>query len=803
MKFVLFSFSILLSLQSFAQEDSFTFNLSGLKDSVEIITDHWGIPHIYASNEEDLFFAQGFYAAKDRIFQFEIWRRQATGTTAEILGEKALERDIGTRLFQFRGDMDQEMNYYHPKGKMIIEAYVAGVNAYIQDIRNRPDDLPIEFRLLGILPEFWTPEVVISRHQGLLGNIDSEINTARAIAEIGVDKVKELAWFHPQDPDLNIDPSIDVSLLKDDVIAPYHAFRRPLTFSPDDLVAAAFRNDDELYRTWASADKTAYDQWLKEELNDIGSNNWVINGNRTESGYPIMANDPHRRLSTPSLRYMSHLVAPGWNVIGGGEPEIPGISIGHNEYGAWGLTVYRTDAEDLYVYQLNPENSHEYWYQGRFMPMQKIMDTIQVRDLGAVPVVHLYTKHGPVTKIDGDNNVGYAMRCGWLEVGGSPYLASLRMDQAKNWSEFQEACNYSHIPGENMVWSDREGNIGWQAVGIAPVRQGFSGMVPLPGDGRFEWSGYMPIIAKPWSLNPQDGIINTSNENVTPLDYPYWDAVGYQWSDPYRGDRVREVLENGQQHSLADMAALQTDYYSIPARQILPLYKHVQTDDRQLVEILKVLESWDYQMTPESLAAAIYQELEKQLKIYVTSVKVPESVKDYLSIPMKRIIEWLYLPDGDFGANPIETRNTLLLQALYTALIDLTERLGPDLKKWRYGSAENKHALIKHPLSNAVNQDLRDRLNVGPAPRGGNSYTVNNTGGNLNQPSGGSFRIIVDNANWDHCLATNSPGQHGDPEHEHYDNLFELWATDQYFPLFYSKDKVLSVQSYKTVLRPK
>ena len=592
-----------------------------------------------------------------------------------------------------------------------------------------------------------------------------------------------------------------MSLFDRDVIAPYTAFRSKFTFTPEDLIASV-QNHWEDFEILDEEDKQRYVQWTKKDLNDLGSNNWVIDGSRTESGYPIMANDPHRTLAVPSLRYMAHLVAPGWNVIGGGEPEIPGISIGHNEFGAWGLTVYRTDAEDLYVYQLNPENPDEYFYQGEWEAMYFINDTIQIKGREAEIVRHAYTRHGPVTLIDSENNVAYAIRCGWLEIGGSPYLASLRMDQASNWEEFRNACNYSNIPGENMVWADKMGNIGWQAVGIAPVRKGWSGLVPVPGDGRFEWSGYLPIIAKPSSYNPEGGIINTSNENVTPRDYPYWDAVGYEWSDPYRGDRVREVLENGRQHSMADMVALQTDYLSIPARQIIPLLQHIETNDANILLVIQMLQNWDLQLRPESREAAIYIEWEKQIEQLIASIKLPAELRDADILQLKKVIEWLYAPGSDFGTDPINARNTILLQALYAALINLTHKLGQDMSKWTYGGLNYKHVLMKHPLSNAVNEETREKLDVGPLPRGGYSYTVNNTGSQDNQPSGGTFRMIVDTGNWDHCLATNSPGQNGNPDHPHYDNLFELWATDQYFPLFYSREKVESVVSSRTFLIP-
>jgi len=795
---------LISAIGSLWSQSSETFTMDGLEKPVEIKVDEWGIPHIYAQTEADLFFAQGFYAARDRLFQFEIWRRQATGTVAEILGERELERDIGTRLFQFRGDIEQEMNYYHPRGSLIITSFVRGVNAYIAEAMKKPEDLPLPFQLLGIQPHPWTPEVVISRHQGLLGNIGAELTTARAVATLGADQVKELAWFHPQEPDLTIDPRIDTVILFEDLLAPYNAYRRSVRFRPEDLVAEVRNPDLEEYRNLAAADEADYQRVLKNDINTIGSNNWIVDGRLTESGFPMMANDPHRTQAVPSLRYMAHLVGPGWNVIGGGEPEIPGISIGHNEHGAWGLTVFSTDAEDLYVYETNPDNPNQYWYQGRWENMLIIPDTIPVKGQEPAIVEHRYTRHGPVTWQSDDNSSATAMRCGWLEIGGSPYLASLRMDQAKTFEEFREACNYSHIPGENMIWADRKGNIGWQAVGIAPVRRNFSGMVPVWGDGTYEWDGYLPIKAKPNLENPAEGYFATANENVTPGTYEYWDAIGFSWSDPYRGNRVREVLGSGRRHSMADMAQLQTDYLSIPARQLLPLLLALQAPDDRAEEAYAYLADWDFRLTPKSIAAGIYNAWEGQLRSNMEEVMVPEAGRPYVRLQMKRIIDWLLMPDGHFGEDPLAGRDQYLLHCLDLALDELSQKLGTeDMRRWVYGQPKYKHVRLRHPLSNAVNPEIREQLEVGTAVRGGNSFTVNNTSGNDNQSHGASFKIIVDTGDWDRTLSTNTPGQSGDPDHPHYRNLFDLWARDQYFPLFYSRDKIDSVTEYTLTLTTK
>ena len=770
-----------------------TLKAGGLQQPVEIIVDHWGIPHIYAQTEAGLFYAQGYYAARDRLFQFEVWRRQATGTAAELLGPRELKRDIGARLFKFRGDIEAEMAHYHPRGQLIITSYVRGVNAYIEEARKDPESLPIEFKLLNIVPEPWTPEVVVSRHQGLLGNIGDEMDIGRAVALLGAEQVKALSWFHPNDPILELDPAIDSALLFEPILELYEAYRRPVRFEPEDFVASAGNPGQNDFQNWA-ANQDREDKWT------AGSNNWAIKGDLSQSGYPMLANDPHRTQAAPSLRYMAHLVGPGWNVIGGGEPEIPGISIGHNEYGAWGLTVFRTDAEDLYVYLTNPDHPDQYWYKGAWETMRVIRDTILVKGQEPVIVDYKYTRHGPVLYENPEKQQACAMRCGWLEIGGSPYLASLRMGQARNFEAFREACSYSHIPGENMVWADKAGNIGWQAVGIAPIRRNFSGMVPVPGDGRYEWDGYLPIQAKPNVYNPKSGVIITANENVTPAGYDYPEALGYSWSDPYRGNRVREVLLSGRRHSLADMARLQTDYLSIPARQLLPLLMKVDLKDAELIAAVSYFKDWDYQLAPNSIAAGIYNEWERQLKKAVSDKMVPQQARAYLNPQLKQVIDWLYAPDGRWGEQPLQARDAILVSSLQKALRELELRLGSDLSKWEYGQPNYKHITLRHPFGRAVKEDIRAKLEVGPAPRGGNAYTVNSTGGNDNQSSGASFRILIDTGDWDHCLGTNNPGQAGDPDDPNYRNLFKIWAKDQFFPVFYSREKVESVKAELLIL---
>ncbi|HRG08402.1 MAG TPA: penicillin acylase family protein, partial [Cyclobacteriaceae bacterium] len=508
-----------------------TLRLAELQQPVEILRDSAGINHIYAQNEHDLFFAQGYAAAKDRLFQFEIWRRQATGTVAELLGEAEVKRDIGARLFKYRGDLKKELNHYHPHGEAIIAAFTQGINAYIRETEKNPALLPIEFQLLNIKPKLWTPEVVISRHQGLLSNLPAELEIARQVVLLGEEKLKDLRTFEPGTPRLTLDKKIDTEGLFEDILELYKAFReQKIAFKPEHLANHA--NPDQLnYLQLARTDQKAYEEMMDTEQRSIGSNNWIVSGAKSETGFPMLANDPHRALSAPSLRYMVHLHAPGWNVVGGGEPTIPGVSIGHNEFGAWGLTIFNIDSEDIYVYDLNPQNQNQYQYKGAWADMNIIADTIHVKNAADVYVQHKFTRHGPVTFIDTKRNKAYAVRAAWMEPGGAPYMASLRMDGATTWEEFREACSFSHIPGENMIWADKKGNIGWQTVGIAPIRKNWDGLVPVPGDGSYEWEGYLPIKELPNAFNPQKGFWVTANENLVVADYNHRYAVGWEWAD--------------------------------------------------------------------------------------------------------------------------------------------------------------------------------------------------------------------------------------------------------------------------------
>ncbi len=360
------------------------------------------------------------------------------------------------------------------------------------------------------------------------------------------------------------------------------------------------------------------------------------------------------------------------------------------------------------------------------------------------------------------------------------------------------------MPAENMVWADRSGTIGWQAAGIQPLRRNWSGLLPVPGDGRYEWDGFLPIAALPHEVNPARGFIATANHYLFPNDYPAKEAVHFTWADPYRASRITEVLASGRLFSVAETARLQNDDLSLPARALVPLLRDLSLPSGPAARARERLLDWDFVLDKESVAAGIYVMWQRRLFARTRERVLPAALgaSGASLIATKRLIDWLHAPDGRFGEHPTEARDALLAASLDEAVAELTKRFGPDMDGWRYGQDRFHHALIRHPLSAAVNAETRAKLSVGPLPRGGDGSTISATGNGDNQTSGGSFKIIADTEDWDNSIGINTPGQGGNPDDPHYRDLFELWARGRYVTIAYSRPKVESVRESTTRLEP-
>ena len=740
--------------------------LDGIREQVEVLRDTWGVPHIYAKTVEDLFFAQGFVAAQDRLWQMETWRRVGEGKLAEILGASAIERDRFARLMRYRGDIEAEWASYAPDARHIIESFVRGINAYIETSR---DQLPIEFQLTGIRPEPWTPEVCLSRMAGYImtRNAASEVQRAELVRAVGAEKAAELFETDPL-AKLEIPPGLDLTGID----------RR--------VVQAAFA---------AGAAPSFH--------SNEGSNNWVVAGLLTDTGKPILANDPHRTIALPSLRYMVHLVGPGWNVIGAGEPTLPGVAAGHNERVGFGFTIVGIDQQDLYVEETSPTDATLYRYQGRWERMKIEREQINVKGQSEPVEIELrFTRHGPVIYEVARLNRAYALKWVGAEPGAAGYLAALSLNRARNWNEFLKASERWRVPSENLVYADVDGNIGWQAVGLAPVRRGWAGLLPVPGrDGRYEWQGFLPLSELPGSYNPATGFIATANHKIIPAGYKH--NLNFEWAPPHRFWRIEEVLRKGEKFSVDDFKRLQQDELSLPAREIVPLLRGLKVDEPRLAEARDFLLKWDFRMSKESAQAAVYAAWFQRLIPNFIERIAPAEAKSLVTGAMvySRMLRSLKTPDRKtFGAAMTAVRNEILLKSLSQALAELRQRLGPEMRRWRWGDlhfAEFKHALSTDEATRAV-------FDIERVSRGGDQSTVNMTGGgNFLQTSGASFREILDLSDWDNSVAINVPGQSGQPTSPHYADLLPLWTAGEYFPMLFSRAKVEMYTRQRLMLEPR
>ncbi len=763
--------------------------LAGLEGPAEILIDRWGVPHMYASTLYDVFRVQGFNAARDRLWQLDFWRRRGLGLLAEVFGPSMIERDRASRLFYYRGEMDPEWLSYGSDTERVATAFVDGVNAYVRLVLHDRELLPLEFRELGYQPALWAPEDFARiRSNGLYFNLDSEVARALMLRDHDV-RVEDLRRRREPPVDLTVPEGLDLSLIPDDVQRVYR-----LAIDPPDLTG-------------------------EREAVLQGSNNWVLGAKRTTTGRPLLANDPHRALSVPSLRYLAHLSAPGLDVIGAGEPALPGISIGHNGRIAFGLTIFPIDQEDLYVYRTNPDNPLEYRYQGRWEPMRVVRDVVKVKGGEDVEVELRYTRHGPIIHEDLERHTAFAVRAAWLEPGMAPYLGSMDYMRATDWDEFLAAMNRWGAPPENQLFADPSGHIGWKSAGLAPVRPNWDGTLPVPGDGRYEWAGFRDMDELPVASNPERGWLATANEMNLPGDYPAYDKVlSFDWYASSRAERLAEIFEGDRRFSPEDCVRLQSDFVSLPARRIVRQLSRVTTDDPATKDALRLLRAWDGDLSPESAAGALFEVWYRrhlrpallsravarlvpadQVEAVVTKVSPEESM---LADP-RADLAILERPDDWLGEDAEAVLDEILRSTLTAAVEEVEQLLGPDHEKWAWGRLHVSR--LVHPLSSLMPEEVRARLAVGPAPRGGSGDTVGNTAYLADafvQTGGATFRIVVDVGDWDGSLVMNSPGQSGDPGDPHYSDLFHAWSRGEAFPLCYSRERVEAVTERRIRLRP-
>ncbi|MBS1101626.1 penicillin acylase family protein [Gluconobacter sp. Dm-62] len=759
--------------------------LPGLNQPVEILEDRWGVPHVRARSIPDAFFADGYLVARDRLWSLDFGHRQSLGRLAEVFGSEFVPSDTANRLVLFRGDAERELAAFPQVVQECARAYVAGLNARIAEVIASPSLLPPEFKIFAVTPLQWDVLDLIRVRAEVTGNTRTEIRRARLAARgaLAYD-----ALVTPLEPvhELRTPEGLDTAAISEADLGLFGVLQSPLPLHG--LHAAA---DDEIRRR------------------NEGSNSWVIAPARTATGRPILANDPHLSFGVPGPRHVIHLTAPGLDVIGGGGAGMPGVMQGHNATIAFGRTNFHIDQEDLFILRTDPADPLRYAHQGGWKRMEQVETRIAVRGEAERVVSLFYSVHGPVVSRDPARNRATAVSATWLAPGANGLLANIGINLAHDWTSFREALRV-HTSPTNFTYADTSGNIGWQAAGGLPSRApGHDGLMPAPGDGRYDWQGLQPLEALPSSFNPARGWFGTSNEMNLPPDYPVEERrVSFEWRDGFRHERVAQMLDATPRATLADSVALQHDTFSVLALQMVRLLPEVPP---ALAPEAGLLRAWNGRIDADSPAAALYEVWWTRLERALHARIIPPSLHDLLPGPVNATVQLSLFqsPDSRFGTEPARERDRMMVEQFVEAVRELRDRLGPLPAAWRWGALHT--VTLRHPLA-AVPAIAAAFPTIGEpsAQSGGDPYTVMArwytplTGGaNTYAATGGaSYLMVCDVGNWDRSLYLNCPGQSADPKSPHYADFFAGWLRGAMQPLPFSTHSVNEAAVRRLTLRP-
>ncbi len=766
--------------QSLPQLDG-TLTVQGLREPIEIVRDTDAVPHIYARHRHDALFGLGFVHAQDRLWQMESQRRLGQGRLAEIAGEPALILDRIARVVGFYRAAQADWQTLAPAVRSDVEAYVAGINAALEVIKQRP--LPPEFVLLGITPEPWTgPDVLLGAKNMawiLSGNRSEELLRFSMTDVLGAAKMQEL--IPPSDGRLTI---LDATAAQ---LAPAAANQPPV------LPRASLHPDTAhaLDQVLQAIEGTGNGQ-------GIGSNNWVVAGVRSLSGQPLLANDPHLEARLPSTWYLAHLVSNDFDVIGATIPGLPAVVIGRNQQIAWGVTNMYPDVQDMFLERLDASGQMAE-FQGRMEPMTIITETIQVR--GSAPVVQQVriTRNGPLLsdvinaqlRPDAPQYPPMAFRWNALDAEDSTIEAFLKLNSAKNWEEFRAALSRFVTPAQNFVYADAAGNIGYQAAGRVPIRASGNGEVPAEGwSGAFAWVDWVPFEAMPQQLNPPQQQLITANNQPVPTNYPYF--LGSDWEEIHRAERITELLQSKPQFVPADFAVMQHDQRSTFARAILPTLLELTTpstpEERAALELLR---SWDGTMSGESAAAAIYQAWLYRLPRAVVGDELPDYLTRRYQSRFKFTSRFLTRTLADPNNPWCDDRSTpspedcaaIVTRSFSSAVQDLRSRFGSDPARWRWDQLST--IVFSHTAFGTV--PVLNQLFSRFAPGGGDMSTVNFTLFSFERPFEQSwiagYRQVIDLASTRGGLFIQAIGQSGNLLSPYYADYLEDWQAGRLRPM--------------------
>jgi penicillin amidase len=801
--------------------------LSGLNFPVDIYRDSYGIPNIYAQTTHDLFFTQGYVHAQDRFWQMDFWRHIGSGRLSEMFGKDQLDTDTFLRTMGWARVVQQELDTLPAEELAILQAYADGVNAYLADHKGAA--LSLEYTVLKLLtpgysPEPWLPLNTLTWAKAMAWDLSSqgapEIEHAILSKTLSTEQIAELFPPYPSDhPD--VVPNFSISSTPSGLTSQSTGFQSLADLYPAfESIAASIENLALV---------------MGPSSSEIGSNNWVISGNRTSTGKPFLANDMHLSEQMPSIWYEIglHCTPKGpncpYNVVGFSFAGAPGVIVGHNDRIAWGFTNVGPDVFDLYVEKINPDNPNQYEVNGQWVDMFLAHETIQVAGSSTVELTVRTTRHGPII---GDNSnstfteqdkwgvdlpANYAISMSWTALEpANIYKAVLGLDSAQNWDEFRKAAAFFTVPAQNMVFADIDGNIGYQTPGNIPIRPpGQSGNYPVPGwTDEYEWQGYIPFDQLPNAYNPAEGFITSANNAVVGSSYPY--IITMDWDYGFRAARIVQLIETAPGPIDASyIQKMHGDDYNASAAYMVPLLMQLSLQDEHLIEVRDMLTGWDYQNQMDLAAPALYNTfwravLARTFHDQLPQDYWPEGESAWFEI-MRRLVQ---TPDStwwdDKNTSAFEKRDDVLTLAFSDAITELEQILGKDTSRWTWGEL---HTVTFHNQSLGTSgiAPLEAIFNRGPYHTSGGNSIVNATGWNAAETDPmkayqvnwlPSERLIVDLSNIPASLSVITTGESGHTFHRNYADQVNLWRNIQYHPMLWEQQQVEAAAKAHLVLTP-
>ncbi|MDP1546911.1 MAG: penicillin acylase family protein [Anaerolineales bacterium] len=808
--------------------------VEGLNGRVDVYRDNMGIPHIYAATSHDLFFAQGYVHAQDRFWQMDSWRHIGSGELSKMFGASQLPTDKFLRTLGWRVTAEAEWEALSPASRAILQSYADGVNAYLKD--HADTALSLEYAVLGMLsPEYeieaWTPIHTLTWGKAmawdLRGNMGSEIERAVLLKTFTPEQVKQLFPGYPEDHPFIVN-EIPTEAQTSNTSPDFGYSTFDFTQLPLDSVAYNASLLDPVLGPWSLG---------------IGSNSWAVSGELTDTGMPYLANDPHLGIQMPSIWYQMglHCVEKSddclFNVAGFTFAGVPGVVIGHNDRIAWGFTNTGPDVMDLYIEKVNPENPNQYEENGQWVDFILREETLEV--VGGEPIQHTvrYTNHGPVISDDyspvmdqGEpddrefepfkERAGialpgqYVISLAWTALTPStPFEAIWGFNKAQNWDEFREASRGFHVPAQNLLYADVDGNIGYQMPGDIPIRRNGDGTLPVPGwTGEYDWVGFVPFEELPYSFNPAEGYIVTANNQVHPNDYPY--LVTYDWDYGFRAQRIVDMIENASgKIDIPYIQQMHGDTLDANAETLVPLLLKLDpkfTKPNEAVAF-ETLRNWDYQSRVNSTSAAVFNAFWRHLLQNTFDDELP---KRYLvdggsrwNDVVRTLVQNPNDPFWDDKSTPevTETMTDMMTKSFSEGVAELEKIFGKDVAAWNWG--EMHAATFRNgTLGESGVFLIEDLFNRGPFPTGGGDAIVNATGWSVKDGYATdwlpSMRMIVDFSNLDNSVTVHTTGQSGHAYHPHYADMAPLWANVEYYPMWWEQDSIIEDAEGHLVLNP-